>query len=134
MPQFDGVEGQEFVQQLKSQGVSVQVENVPVGSLIASQDDINGFHIRNDLGDLDHPINEPQFQSHPIFISQDNFILDGHHRWAALLVYSYMTQGNDQVNATCVRIGMPFDQLVRVADKSQYSERDDIEGNVLPRQ
>jgi hypothetical protein len=49
----------------------------------------------------------------PIFVSQDNFILDGHHRWAAIVAESRYEPGAKM----CVRkVNANIDQLLKEAD------------------
>lgn len=134
MPQFDSEEGEQWMQELAKKGIPITVEYVPVGELKASQNDINGFTLAKSLKDLDNPIHEPTFvNQHPIIAAADNYILDGHHRWGGLLIWSWLVQGDDKAPAKTIRIGLPFQQLIMDANYSPYSERVDINNRHLPR-
>jgi hypothetical protein len=72
----------EFIKSMKDQGVGVQEETVPASSLRSTQEQLDGVKVasivtRAEAGKL---------PSQPIFVTKDNYILDGHHRWAAEIV------------------------------------------------
>lgn len=68
-----------FLKELQADGIRVREERVAANSLKASQAELVGPTVagmmtaQRDLG------------KDPIFVSRDNYILDGHHRWAALV-------------------------------------------------
>lgn len=81
MPQIKGQFTRQFQQYLADAGIRVRADTVPAKNLRATQREImpsviemvieNNFHRQDDR---------------PVWASADNYILDGHHRWAALLV------------------------------------------------
>lgn len=54
----------------------------------------------------------------PIMISKDRYILDGHHRWAAIVGSNFL----GDVKMCAIIIDLPIDQLLKVAD--QYAQED----------
>jgi hypothetical protein len=122
MPQIEGEGGVKFLRQLQQKGISITDGEIAVGDLRSAQKEINGVAIHAALGDLRHPTDEEGYVlKHPIFVSQDDYVLDGHHRWAALLIYSYITRGDDREPAPIIRIGLPIRQLVKLANSSEFT-------------
>lgn len=78
MPQIPGDKIAEFLAWLESKGVQIRLGQKAVGGLKATQKDINSAKVEALRGS---GVGGP-----PILISADDYILDGHHRWAALLV------------------------------------------------
>lgn len=74
---------QQFLDWLETKGIRTKRERVRVGELMATQSEIKAAkaysmanaHLRGDFPTIDKQI----------VISKDGYILDGHHRWAALL-------------------------------------------------
>ena len=110
MPQFDDP-ATRFLQALSEDGgISVVEAKTKVGELKATQREINA---RKVLGMLE-AYRAGDFPAiwEPIIVSNDNFILDGHHRWAALLV-------DDPSNEMNVyRVDLPIWRLLVAANAS----------------
>jgi len=68
-----------FVNHLKSQGIAVTEEMAPASHLRASQNQLIGTKV----GGIMDAMNEGKLEQTPIFVSRDNYVIDGHHRWAA---------------------------------------------------
>jgi hypothetical protein len=75
---------QQMLDSLSKEGIQTsRVKKVPVGKLKATQKEIKAAkafgmadsHLKGDFDDIDQKI----------VVSRDGYILDGHHRWAALL-------------------------------------------------
>lgn len=96
-----------FLKHLKSSGVSIFEEQVSVGSLRATQAEIKADKI---LGMVENYL-KGDFPSitDPIVVSVDGFILDGHHRWAALLTLNPDREMKVKV------VGLPMDRLLEEA-------------------
>jgi hypothetical protein len=80
MPQIKDANKLDFVDWLESQGIVVNFVSVPVSMLRSVQTHINikkVIHLRNRF--------PYQAMNNPLVISKDDHILDGHHRWLALL-------------------------------------------------
>ncbi len=78
MPQINSKDVGEFVKYLKDKGVSVSSSVINVSKVGMTQKDINVDKVRDLLGV------EKANLAKPVIISKDNYILDGHHRVAAL--------------------------------------------------
>ena len=50
-----------------------------------------------------------------VLVSQDDYLLDGHHRWAATIIYNDK-HPDDQQTMTIQKVGMPIQQLLKVAN------------------
>ena len=93
---------QQFLDWLETKGVRTKRERVRVGELMATQSEIKAAkaysmanaHLRGDFPTIDKQI----------VISKDGYILDGHHRWAALLT---LDPGRWM---SVLRVGLPMSQ------------------------
>ena len=78
MPQIDDV--REFEIYLRSHGASFRRENISPTHLHATQNEIN---LKLVFRIISNGLNT---HSHPLIVSSDNHILDGHNRWYAGLI------------------------------------------------
>jgi hypothetical protein len=76
MPQIKSLRVPQFLTELVSEGIAVTGETVIAGSLRASQKELVEDNIVGLLA-------KPEKLGLPVMVSQDNWVLDGHHRWAA---------------------------------------------------
>jgi hypothetical protein len=67
--------GRRFEEFLRSKGVAVDDAVVPAMSLKATQNELDGVKV---VGIMARPLTPAK-----VFISSDNYVIDGHHRWAA---------------------------------------------------
>ena len=84
MPQIQSKLVGEFLSYLRENGVEVWKDKVPADQLRPIQADINSPKVVSMMRRTDLETGNP-----PI-VSADNYILDGHHRWLALLNVSRM--------------------------------------------
>jgi hypothetical protein len=75
-----------FVDSLANSGIGLQKDSVEASFLKATQNELNGEKVAGILqaardGKLD--------MSSPLIVSRDNYIVDGHHRWAAQVALEY---------------------------------------------
>lgn len=68
-----------FVEQLASLGMSVTDEREQASYLRASQNELNGGKVAGMVSGM----RSGAMKEGPIFVSRDNYVVDGHHRWAA---------------------------------------------------
>jgi len=109
MPQIDGHDDiAAFLTFLGQRGVDSTMQTVAVGTLLPTQKDIQvGGKVKGMLVAIDSgAIYKDRLKWPPILISNDNYIIDGHHRWRALAQLS----DNELINA--VRINTNIDSLV----------------------
>lgn len=93
-----------FLAHLEDLGVKMTRMKVPVGMLLATQrelwaDKVYGIADSYLTGDLPSVHDD-------IIVSSDGYILDGHHRWAALMVLSPHRE------IGVIRVGRPIHQLL----------------------
>lgn|GEM_PF-1863490 len=104
---------------VNSKKYTVKEENVPVASLKATQNELVGAKVAGIYLALQDPTSDAykDITGSYLYISSDGYVLDGHHRWAALLADAYR-KGN--INGTTIkvkRIGAPISELVKVANQ-----------------
>ena len=80
MPQMDDDQTKAFRKHLKEKGYSVDKEDTPASHLRATQNELNGAKVSGIAADLR---NKPDHYAKRIIVSKDDYILDGHHHWAA---------------------------------------------------
>ena len=77
-----------FIEHLRSRGVGVKEnEVVPADVLKASQNELNGTKVVGMMAALEDGTLPPG----AIFVSRDDYVVDGHHRWAANVGAEYTT-------------------------------------------
>ncbi len=70
-----------FEKHLVSKGVKVTKADIPATSLKASQNELNGGKVAGITG----AIEAGKYKEVRLFVSRDNYVVDGHHRWAATI-------------------------------------------------
>ena len=76
---------QQFLDHLTEEGIKSELTDVRASYLRASQNEIVGARVaqlieETDAGDRD-------LREKPIFVTRDNYIVDGHHHWAAIIAH-----------------------------------------------
>ena len=112
MPQITGEHFPAFNKYMKDNDVTVENMKIEVGKLKPTQSEINNEKVKRFMKSDDK-----KFLYKKVLVSSDNYLLDGHHRWAALL-------GLDAKNEIeCVRFSVPIKKLLKLAhsfDKVEY--------------
>ena len=116
MPQFPNDKVRDtFLEKMKKQGVRVTEGKMKVGHLRASQDEILATKAIGMAGSyLDGDFSEIK---NAIVVSKDGYIVDGHHRWAALL----MVDPSEEMNV--IRIGVPIGPLLAMVNEHEGVEK-----------
>jgi hypothetical protein len=81
MPQIRSDLVPDFIQGLMRSGVKVERDHQDVGDLKATQSELNKDKIESMIGNPTVRANLAK----PIIVSNDGYVLDGHHRWAAMV-------------------------------------------------
>ena len=85
-----------FKEMLQKENVSVS-EPTPVSPdrLKATQSELVGVKVAGMSKVLDDP-NHPAYEAitAPIYVSNDGYVLDGHHRWAAIVAHNAVNANN----------------------------------------
>ncbi len=108
---------QAFVEYLRAKGYTMNLEEVPVVTLKATQNEIIGSKVAGIWYAMQDPTSDAYrtITSMPLFISRDNYILDGHHRWAAAVAHGISNGDLASVHMKAERVDVGIDQLVRDA-------------------
>lgn len=77
MPQFSGDNVQGFMSYLKTKGIDYHVEDIDTDKLKSTQSEFDADKITNIM------FQNEQGKSNRIIVSNDDYVLDGHHRWLA---------------------------------------------------
>lgn len=106
MPQIDGEQVEEFLTWMRYRGFGVWSDRIPAANLKPTQQELNTEKVQSMIKTM--PLNE--LQKH-VIISQDNYLMDGHHRWAAILV----TNPGADINVW--RVNLPITELLTKANE-----------------
>jgi hypothetical protein len=101
---------QPFIESLKSKGVGLTNKRVNAAHLKATQNQLVGSKIVGMIEALKKDPNHPKITA-PIFVSKDGYVLDGHHRWAAMVGLDFYTDKPVEMNV--IEVDMGIDDLVR---------------------
>ena len=101
-----------FKASLKKNGTKVEEGEVDVTKLKASQNQMVGAKIAGMLQALKENPEHPAITA-PIYVSKDGFIMDGHHRWAAMVALR-MAQGdkNKPVKMKVIKVDKTAMELI----------------------
>lgn len=75
----------EFREMLTSLGISTEVAEIPASELKATQDQLVGPQVAGMAQAIEDGTFPQEVLDSPIFVTKDGYVLDGHHRWAALV-------------------------------------------------
>ena len=100
--------GPAFLKFLRDEGVKVKEEKVPAASLKASQAELKSDKV---AGIMD----AKKWDSGVVYVSKDNYVIDGHHRWAAA-VGADAKDGLGDLDIKVVRIDMNISEALNVAN------------------
>ena len=91
-----------FKKMLKEKGIKTVETELPSDKLKATQSELVGSKVAGMTKALDEDPNNPGITA-PIYVSRDGFVIDGHHRWAA-------------VTSAAIKAGKPANMKVIVVD------------------
>lgn len=72
----------QFIKELQDAGIGVKELSIPASQLRSTQEQLDGMKVAGIAG----AIAAGKIPPSPIFVTRDNYIIDGHHRWAAQIV------------------------------------------------
>ena len=76
-----------FKKMLEDKGIKVVQTEVPSDKLKATQSELVGDKVIGMMNALENDPNHPSITA-PIYVSRDGYVIDGHHRWAAITAYN----------------------------------------------
>lgn len=103
-----------FLDSLREQGIPMVEETVPASTLKATQMDLRGEKVAGMVQAAEagkfNPVGEP------IVVSSDNYVVDGHHRWAAAVALDAAdAKLGDDYPMPVIRVAMPIAELIPAA-------------------
>lgn len=101
----------EFLDYLERRGISSKSESVRAESLMASQAQMDGPKIAKRVA------KEDWTSEKPVFISRDNYIIDGHHNWAAQVGRAATKSGDklSELKIRAIRVDAPISEVLKLA-------------------
>lgn len=104
-----------FKKMLQDKGIKVsEPTSVPADQLKATQTELVGAKVAGMTKALEADPNHPGITA-PIYVSSDGYVLDGHHRWAA--VTSHEIASGRPANMNVRVIDMPIEKLVDLSNQ-----------------
>ena len=76
-----------FREMLKQNNIKVTQTEVPADKLKATQSELVGAKVVGMMGALEKDPEHEKITA-PIYVSRDGYVIDGHHRWAAVAAYN----------------------------------------------
>jgi hypothetical protein len=107
-----------FKEMLNKKGIKVsEPVNVPPDRLKATQSELVGVKVAGMANVLEEP-NHPAYGkiTAPIYVSNDGYVLDGHHRWAAIVAYN-AAHPDKQIPMAVRVVDEPIRPLVKRSNK-----------------
>jgi hypothetical protein len=103
--------GPEFLDHLDKLGIGTKSESVVASHLIASQNELVGPQIAKRVAEKEYT------PTSPIFISRDNYVVDGHHRWAAVVGQDAKDNKLGNLKIRVIRLDAPISEILHIAKK-----------------
>jgi hypothetical protein len=122
----------QFIRSLEDEGITSTDETVLASHLRASQGELDGWKVSGMAASLQ----SGKLTEAPIFVTKDNYVLDGHHRWAATIVndvrskYGTTTMPVHRLN---VDIGTALTKAVDFQNKWGIAPKGVTMGHVMKR-
>lgn len=105
-----------FKKMLEKQGINVSEPHaVPPDRLKATQSELVGIKVAGMSKALEANPQHPKITA-PIYVSNDGYVLDGHHRWAAVVAYN-ASHPDKQIPMNIRVIDEPIVPLVKRSNK-----------------
>lgn len=92
----------EFLTEMHEQGIKSEDVSVLASHLRATQNELDGAKV----GGIAHAMDEGKVREAAIVVTRDNYILDGHHRWAANIVRASKANSLDTLRMPVHRLDM----------------------------
>lgn len=101
----------QFVDYLRGIGVKTERGEIPAANLKASQQELIGSKVAKMMND---PTFDPA--KNPIFISNDDYVVDGHHRWAAVVGRDAENGVLGDAKMNFIRVNAPISEVLQLAN------------------
>lgn len=103
-----------FKSMLEKNGIKTVQTEIPSDLLKATQTELVGSKVVGMAGALEKDPNNPGITA-PIYVSRDGYVIDGHHRWAAIT--SYAIKHNKPTNMKVIVLDMDSKDIIPMANK-----------------
>lgn len=114
MPQMDEDQTKAFRKYLEDQGHKVEKEEESASFMRATQNELNGAKV----AEIAHQLRKhPDQKQKRLLISRDDYIVDGHHHWAAVIGIDAQDNKLGDQKMKVARIDMDIISLLVEADK-----------------
>lgn len=101
-----------FIAHLKSLGIRTSRGEMAASALKASQAELIGSKVAGMMADKTYdPAKEP------IFVSRDGYVIDGHHRWAAVVGRDAADGRLGQLKMNVIRVNAPISAVIKIANR-----------------
>ena len=104
-----------FKEMLKEKGIKTLQTQVPADKLKATQSELVGAKVVGMMGALEKDPNHPKITA-PIYVSRDGYVIDGHHRWAAIVAYNAQNP-DKQIQMKTTVLDMDIKDAIPMANK-----------------
>lgn len=105
LPQIPNKYVVDFIRMLQNRGISCTASKIPANKLKPSQSNLNVDKIHTMMGEPMDTL------AKPIIISKGGYILDGHHRWAAIL------QINGDIKLPVIKVNADIKSLIKIGNE-----------------
>jgi hypothetical protein len=112
MPQLDEQQTKDFIPYLQAKGYAVKETTEHVAYLRATQNELNGAKVAG----IAAALQAGKVQSKRIIVSRDNYILDGHHNWAAKIGLDAKNNVLGKENMDVLRVDIGIIDLLKEAE------------------
>lgn len=103
-----------FREQLAQEGITITDETEGAAYLRATQSELNGPKVAGIAGAI---MDGVEIGGAPLFVSSDDYIVDGHHRWAALVGVDSSDGQLGDITMDIQRVDMPILELLDRANR-----------------
>jgi hypothetical protein len=104
-----------FKEMLAQKGIKTLQTQIPADRLKATQKDLVGAKVVGMMGALEKDPNHPKITA-PIYVSRDGHVIDGHHRWAAVVAYN-AANPDKQIPMKTTVLDMDIKDAIPMANK-----------------
>ena len=104
-----------FREMLKQKGIKTLQTEVSADKLKATQKDLVGAKVIGMMGALEKDPKHPKITA-PIYVSRDGYVIDGHHRWAAIVAYNAQ-HPDAQIQMKTTVLDMDIKDAIPMANK-----------------
>jgi hypothetical protein len=104
-----------FKEMLKEKGIKTLQTEIPADRLKATQKDLVGAKVVGMMGALEKDPNHPKITA-PIYVSRDGHVIDGHHRWAAIVAHN-AANPDKQIPMKTTVLDMDIKDAIPMANK-----------------